>query len=250
MTANTTKTGTIASVHTQPIDRNLKNITVTSTPYSNPQSLYSSMVESYKTLYNQENITTEELNEFRSMVERLAADSDKYAEGQFKLRKLKKKVKANQNQKVDQKPETLQDFLINQKIESFINIGSFGRKWVVERLVEEEIKSAPEHEIESQLNEKILLLKEHLFLMKEHDKAEGFMGRLSELDITFESDLLAGKVAEKLLLKDLSDVNTLSDLHRIIDAVRNEVEETGIVDSTFEERTFEQFHQQADDIEK
>ncbi|SFK17988.1 hypothetical protein SAMN04487936_108153 [Halobacillus dabanensis] len=243
MMNRTTETGTRASVHIQPIK--MKKVTFTSTPFINPQQKYQTMKEQYKDLLNKNSLTKEDLDGFRSLVDGLAAETDWYEEGLFKLRKLNKKHRKLQKSETKSPHETLEDLLISQKLVDFINIGASGRGWVVARLDEEEIRNLTEEEVKKQVNEKITLLDEHLSLLKAHDRAEGFMSRLAELDISFESDLLAGKVAEQLLLEDLSKVNTLSDLHKLIASVKKDIEETGIVDSTFEEKTFEQFHQTA-----
>lgn len=245
----TTETGTRASVHIQPIE--VEKVIFTSTPYASPQQRYQNMTQNYENLLNKEHLKKEDVEEFRSLVNVLTTEPDWYEEGLFKLRKLNNRyVKQNKKNVTKDQRETLEDYLINKKLMDFINIGSLGRSWVVARLVEEEIRGSSDEEVEKQVDEKITLLDEQLSLLKGHEKEEDFMKRLSALDITFDYDLSAGRVAEQLLLRDLTKVNTLSDLHRLVASVKNDIEEVGYVDSTFEERTFEQFHHQTSSHEK
>ncbi|WP_394218233.1 hypothetical protein [Halobacillus trueperi] len=245
----TTETGTRASVHIQPIE--MKKVTFTSTPYTTSQQRYQSMKDQYNTLLNKAPLDKEEVDEFRSMVNALITEPDQYEEGLFMLRKLQKQFrKQQQKHETKAQSETLEDFLINKKLMNFINIGALGRKWVEERLDEQVLRSSSEGEITKQVNKQITRLNDRISLIKKEDDKEVLMSQLSELDIVLDNDLLAGKVMERLLSEDISDVNTLSDLNKRIVTMKNDIEETGIVDSTFEEQSIEQLHHSSEPTEK
>ncbi|WP_406944956.1 hypothetical protein ACJA3J_18665 [Halobacillus sp. SY10] len=245
----TTETGTRASVHIQPIE--MKKVTFTSTPYTTSQIRYQSMKNQYNFLLNKAPMDKEDVDEFRSMVNALITELDQYEEGLFMLRKIQKQLRKQQKKhETKAQSETLEDFLINKKLMNFINIGALGRKWVAGRLDEKKLRRSSEGEITEQVNKQITRLNDKISLIKKEDNKEILMSQLSELDIAFDNDLLAEKVMEGLLLEDLSDVNTLSDLNKRIVTMKNDIEEAGIVDSTFEEQSIEKLHHSSEPTEK
>ncbi|CDQ18929.1 hypothetical protein [Halobacillus karajensis] len=245
MNVRTAEMATKVSGPAQPIDLSLTNIKFTATPYIHPQQVKESVNNQYKTLRNKEVLSKEEVEEFQRLIEFLSIESGEYEEGLFKWRKVKSRYRKQQIPKQPEKQiENLEDYLIDKEIAEFNNIGALGRKWVVNRLNEERIYKTPDHEIEKELQHHIQVLKEHLSLLNQQQTKEGWVNQLSELGITFKGDGIAARVAECFLEEDQTNWTTLSQLKNWIDKIIADIKEKGIVDSTFEGETFEQFYKQ------
>ncbi|MBA2175320.1 hypothetical protein H0266_10470 [Halobacillus locisalis] len=222
-----------------------EEVYITTTPYITKDTLFHNISSKLDLLESNSDLTLDDISAVQEMMNDLPAKSEEYFECRFRVRSLKKTMKSNKSSTRTNKnaeniqTESIESFLINEGVHSFINLGAKGREWVASRLKYENVDELKQDDYKNELEFKMSLLNDYIDEFKKSSDSVDLINIMKELKVNItEDEEVLHLTLDKWINQPKESVHTLTQVDQTLKKLKKQVYQDGITKTTITEQVY------------